>query len=218
MFINKLYRYIFPNKQTLRVRPWVIAKGDKTFRLEYPELDFNSFVMDLGGYEGQWSSDIYAKYNCTVYIFEPYKPYAERIEARFKKNEKIKIFSVGLGKSDSVETLNILGDESSVFKHGNNNSSEIKIVEAITFLKDHEINEIDLMKINIEGGEYDLLENLINKGIINKIVNIQVQFHDFVPNAYSRMKNIQKELSKTHELTYQYEFVWENWKLKDISQ
>jgi hypothetical protein len=28
------------------------------------------------------------------------------------------------------------------------------------------------------------------------------------------MSGIQKSLSKTHRLTYQYEFVWENWTLK----
>ena len=48
------------------------------------------------------------------------------------------------------------------------------------------------------------------------IANIQVQFHDFVLDAESRMKSIQADLRKTHELTYQYDFVWENWKLKKI--
>lgn len=217
MVIGKLYRYIFPRKQTLRVRLWFKINGDKTLRLDYPDLNNNSIVLDMGGYEGQWTSDIYSKYNSSILIFEPYKPYAEAIESRFKKNEKIKIFPFGLGKINGTEKLNISADGSSVFKRGADaNISEIKIVEAAVFLRDQGITRIDLIKINIEGGEYDLLENLIDEGIINKIANIQVQFHDFVPNAYTRMKNIQEELSKTHELTYQYEFVWENWRLKSI--
>ena len=80
----------------------------------------------------------------------------------------------------------------------------------------YNIERIDLMKINIEGGEYDLLEHLIKTGWIDKIINIQVQFHDFVENAEARMLAIQNDLAKTHELTYQYKFVWENWRLKDI--
>ncbi len=28
------------------------------------------------------------------------------------------------------------------------------------------------------------------------------------------IKKFQDQLSKTHALTYQYEFVWENWKLR----
>ena len=70
-----------------------------------------------------------------------------------------------------------------------------------------------MIKINIEGSEYDLLEHLIETYFIANIGNIQVQFHNFIDNAKERMRNIQTNLAKTHKLTYQYEFVWENWKL-----
>jgi hypothetical protein len=59
-----------------------------------------------------------------------------------------------------------------------------------------------------------LLEFIIENNLVDKIENIQVQFHDFVGNAEARMKNIQEKLSLTHTITYQYKFVWENWKLK----
>ena len=36
-----------------------------------------------------------------------------------------------------------------------------------------------------------------------------------IENPRERMEKIQKELAKTHQLTYQYDFVWENWKLND---
>ena len=81
-------------------------------------------------------------------------------------------------------------------------------------MRQNKIERIDLMKMNIEGGEYDLLDHLIETGFIRNIENIQVQFHDFVPEAKQRMMKIQKELSKTHRLTYQYIFVWENWRRK----
>ena len=71
-----------------------------------------------------------------------------------------------------------------------------------------------MIKVNIEGGEYDLLEFLIDSNYIEIIDNIQVQFHDFIPDAEERMKNIHKKLEKTHFLTWQYPFVWENWQLK----
>ena len=71
------------------------------------------------------------------------------------------------------------------------------------------------MKINIEGGEYDLLDSLISADIVQSIANIQVQFHDFlIKDAKEKMRKIQEKLSLTHEPTYQYEFVWENWKIK----
>ena len=80
----------------------------------------------------------------------------------------------------------------------------------------HNIEVVDLIKINIEGGEYDLLDEIIANNWLSKFKNIQVQYHDFViDNPRERMEKIQKELAKTHQLTYQYDFVWENWKLND---
>ena len=87
-------------------------------------------------------------------------------------------------------------------------------MEAKAFFDRNGIGEIDLMKINIEGGEYEFLEYLLDTGLAVKIKNVQVQFHDFVPNAETRTKSIQERLSQTHSLTYQYEFVWENWRVK----
>ena len=69
----------------------------------------------------------------------------------------------------------------------------------------------DLIKINIVGGEYEVLEILLKNNMISIFKNIQVQFHDFiVDNAKERMNAIQKKLALTHVLTFQYEFVWEN--------
>ena len=74
--------------------------------------------------------------------------------------------------------------------------------------------KIDLMKINIEGSEYELLEHLIESGCIKKITDIQVQFHNFVPNAPEKRSELHKKLSRTHYMTYNYPWIWENWRLK----
>jgi hypothetical protein len=68
------------------------------------------------------------------------------------------------------------------------------------------------MKVNIEGGEYELLERLIDTDLVRAIGDIQVQFHNFWPEAASRMENVQNGLRRTHTPTYQYRFVWENWR------
>ena len=68
------------------------------------------------------------------------------------------------------------------------------------------------MKVNIEGGEYELLEHLLDRALIGRIEHLQVQFHDFVPDAERRMKALQARLPLTHALEWQYEFVWESWR------
>jgi FkbM family methyltransferase len=210
--IKKVLRKIIPSKQARRVKPWSAINGDKTLRLNY-NLDENSVVFDLGGYEGQWASDIFSKYQCSIFIFEPFKKYAENIRERFAKNKNIKTLDFGLGKEDNQFIIYANDDSTSVFKK-DGKSSTIEIKKASNSISHLNISHIDLMKINIEGGEYDLLDELIASNSIIKISNIQIQFHDFVPNAQVRMKEIQHSLSRTHLVTYSYEFVWENWELK----
>ncbi len=201
---------------SLRATKWFNDNGDKTHRLKY-DLNPSSLVFDLGGFEGQWSSDIFSMYGCSIFIFEPYLPFANNIAERFIKNSKIQLFKFGLGSRSEKVKFSVLDDGSSIYANGIQKDT-IDIMSVIEFFKTYNINSVDLIKINIEGGEYELLECLIDNGLINNFKNIQVQFHDFiVPDAENRMKSIQNKLSKTHFQTYQYYFIWENWTLKNAA-
>jgi FkbM family methyltransferase len=204
---------ISPSQSSERARvidEWWAQNGDKTHRLDYP-LGKESLVFDLGGYEGQWASDIFARYRCSIHIFEPVKEYFDNIVERFKGNDRIVAHDIGLGSKTRDETIAIDADGSSIFKSGSN-GQKIRLVSADEYFKENGIENIDLMKINIEGGEYELLEHLVQCEHVKKIENIQVQFHEFIPDAKLRMNRIKRDLEKTHYLTYEYPFVWENWR------
>ena len=59
-------------------------------------------------------------------------------------------------------------NSSSIFKKGKK-QTEIQLIEMADFLREKNIKQVDLMKINIEGSEYDLLEHLIETGFIKNI-------------------------------------------------
>ena len=211
VFLN-FSKQLYQSPQEKRVLPWIKDEGDKTFRLNY-DLDENSLVFDLGGYEGQWASDIFSRYFCTIHVFEPVSEFADKIKARFAGNKRILVHQFGLSNENRAVLLSVNKTSSSLYKQ-RGELKEVRLVKAVDFIQENHIQKIDLMKINIEGAEYDLLEHLIDAGLISNINNIQVQFHDFVSNAEQRMIMLQKELEKTHSLTYQYPFVWENWRVK----
>ncbi|MDB5255056.1 MAG: methyltransferase FkbM family, partial [Candidatus Nomurabacteria bacterium] len=191
-----------------RERAWYQANGDATLRVDY-DLNENSLVIDVGGYKGDWVSVISNMHGCTIHVFEPVKEFAFEIQKRFKNNKNIIIHETGLGIKNENMTINLAEGGTSTIKESEAQLT-IAMVNAHEFMQT--LNKpVDLIKINIEGGEYDLLEQLIATGDILKIKNIQVQFHNFVPNAVERMEAIQKALEKTHHRTYHYEFVWENW-------
>lgn len=199
-----------PTAEERRVRPWHLAEGDTTLRVEY-ELDESSVVFDLGGYQGQWASDVFARYCCTVHVFEPVARFHADIARRFRRNPRIHVYPFGLADRDARVTLALAQDGSSIFRAGPE-TEEVQLVRAATFLEDEGFTAIDLMKVNIEGGEYDLLEHLLDSGWLPRIRDLQVQFHDCVPGARERMRRIQERLALTHEPSYRYEFVWENWR------
>ena len=199
-----------PSVQELRVRPWRAANGDRTLRLQY-DLDPAATVLDVGGYEGEWAIQIAGRYGCTVHVFEPIPKFAAIIQSRLSKNPKVHVHAFGLGGSTRSERITVDADRSSVLV-AEPVGPVIQLVDIVEFLQNHEIRKVDLLKINIEGGEYELLDRLLQCGYIPNIRDIQVQFHDFVADAERRMRALQQALERTHSLTYQFPFVWENWR------
>lgn len=154
---------------------------------------------------------IYDKYAPSIYVFEVHPRYADAISKLFEGIDKVKVYDFGLSGSDGSGTLNESDDASSVY-HKKGNIIPIRFREMASFIGENGIERIDLIKINIEGGEYDLLDHMIDSGLLSKVDNLQIQFHDFVPQWKERMKSIQQKLSATHELTYNYPLIWENWR------
>ncbi len=199
-------------------RAWLSVEGDLTLRLDY-DLSPESIVFDVGGYKGQWASDIFSKYQCRIYVFEPVADFATFIRNRFSKNGKISVFHFGLGWHTVGATIEVDADKSSLFRGGlgrAGKTEKTRIVSASDFLQERGISRIDLIKINIEGGEYDLLRHLFESGWMERILNIQVQFHEFVPESRKKRDETRRMLARTHSLTYCYDFVWENWRKRDI--
>lgn len=211
--INKLVRlykiYILKDKFLNAHSRWLKDKGDETLRYNYP-LTRDSIVFDLGGFHGEFAQKVFDKYGCSIYVFEPVKEYYAIIKNRFESNSKIKVFNFGL--SDKDETMNItLNDDGSSTFLTDGTKETIILKSVVDFLNNEDINNIDLFKINIEGGEFSVLPELIKNDKIQNIKNLQIQFHNFIPNAEKLREEIRETFINTHHLTYDYYFIWENW-------
>lgn len=199
-----------------RTAKWLADNGNETLFVTFPDLTRDSLVFDLGGFKGQWASDIFARYLCRIHVFEPVPEFAARIRERFRNNPAIQVHEFGLAGRTREEALFVDADGSSLFRpESGKRSIPIRLVRARDFIESEGIGTVDLMKINIEGGEYELLEHLLDEGVVPRIRNITIQFHNYVEHAGERMEAIQRRLAATHELTYQYRFVFENWRLRD---
>jgi len=191
------------------VKKWYRDDPHSMRRFDY-DLGPASLVLDLGGYRGQWSSDMFSMYGCRIIVFEPVREFADFIMKRFKHNSSIVVHPFGLGDATRYETMGVCGTGSSVFR-ASGRTERVRIVDVADFIHGECIERIDLMKVNIEGGEYQLLERLIETGLIGIVRDLQIQFHRIAKDSVRRMQEIQNRLRVTHLPTYQYRFVWENW-------
>jgi FkbM family methyltransferase len=212
---SRLFKtHILRDKFLLARRQWSADEGDSKLRFDYP-LDENSVVFDVGGYLGDFADTIYNRYKCRVYVFEPVVSFYDIICQRFKDNDKIFVYNFGLSDRDGVAEISLEDNGSSVYRASGPTTS-ITLKSISQFLESSDINNIDLMKMNIEGGEFDILPDLIEKGYVGRIDNLQIQFHDVFSDAEIKRDGIREALKRTHTLEYDYWFIWESWKRKAL--
>lgn len=205
---NKIRRHTFPTVQDR----WRADRGDETLRLDY-SIKPDSLVLDFGGYEGEWARSIDQRFGCKIIVFEAVPEYADKIAQRFSNKPNIEVCAYGLGKGDRVEKI-YMGDDASSSFIKSSQALDMRIKDAVTWFENRGMPKIELAKLNIEGGEYELLEQFIENNLIPLITNIQIQFHTIAADSGERRREIQAALAKTHDLKWCYEFVWESWTLK----
>lgn len=211
----KFYKEHKSDRVTLAEKQWKSDFGDSTKRLEY-DLNEKSIVLDFGGYVGNFSHQLVSMYDPYIFIFEPVKEFYNILKRNFANNKKVKIFDLAISNKNKKQTISVSGAKSSTYMKESDEKQIIKEKDIKEFIEENNLKKIDLMKINIEGGEYEVLERLIETGLVKRIKDIQVQFHKISKNSVKRRKNIINKLKQTHERTYSYYFVWENWRLKKL--
>ena len=219
-FYRKFKSKFFPTSHHKMVAKWYREGGDFDLLFNNP-LNSESIVFDIGGFTGNFVSELFSRSPCKIYIFEPIKKYNLTIKNRFILNNMIKVFPFGLSNKTESTFIDVKGQASSTFKKdidnsGNQDVEKIKLVDVVEFINEQKISEIDLMNINIEGGEYDLIPRLFEQNKVVDIKYIQIQFHNLDKTCTQKKDDIRNLLKETHICEFCYEFVWEKWIRKDI--
>lgn len=194
-------------------RRWFADNGNYTHAINY-HLDNNSVVIDLGGYMGLWVDIIIKKYDPYIILVEPVPEFYNLLVNKFKDNKKVTVLNYGISIENKIDKLYLSGDGTSKYLE-TSKTIDVEFITISELLNKIKKNKIDLIQINIEGEEFNLLDDMIINGDILKFQNIQVQFHTFIENALSKRENIQKELlNNNFKKIYDYPFVFEGWSQK----
>ena len=176
------------------------------------DLDGESVVFDVGGHHGRWAIPIVKRRHCAVQLFEPSPLTWPVLEKAIGPHPGIVVHRYGLGASNFEADLSARGPGSSIFDgKGDYKHTRIEIRDVVEVFSVLDVAHVDVMKINIEGGEYDLLDRMIAAGLTELVDTFLIQFHEWIPHAYRRRASIRRRLRATHRETWNHDWIWERW-------
>jgi FkbM family methyltransferase len=177
------------------------------------DADESCVVLDVGAYVGQWTKKVVDRYGATVHAFEPAASALQKLHDSLDDDHRVHIHEFGLSDRDAEVTMALAGPGSSIYSDTSRvGFSEIRIRDVAAVLDDLGLTRIDLLKVNIEGGEYDLFDRLDETGWLRRTDQVLVQFHEWHPNAYRRRRKVRHALRAGHEVVWSFPWVWEYWR------
>lgn len=144
--------------------------------------------MDIGAHIGNYTDLLIELFpDCQVYSFEPHPRSAFMLKKRFK-NAKIEVFELAVSESDGDAVLydkNENGTQLASLYRGAVESVQgdffsccVKKISIDSFIKMKKINELDFMKIDVEGAEIDVIRGSAMALSEKKISCIQFEFNE----------------------------------------
>lgn len=206
-----LVRFVL-DAQYRSVKRWKMARGDDRLVVDFP-LTASSVVVDAGFYKGDFARRIVDLFGCRVFAYEPAPEFCELASPLLGTLPGVSLECAGLSDFDGTTRLTYAADGTSTQRESGGDAVDVRMRTASGVL-DEIGGGVDLMKLNIEGDEYPVLENLLETGKMTSVRHLLVQFHLIDDTSRSRYDAIAARLRETHELVWRYPFVWERWDLK----
>ena len=188
-----------------------LRDGYNSLLFEKLDLDHSSVVFDFGGYTGEFTASLVDKYDPVIHVFEPMGNYTEQLRKRFEFNHQVFIHGFGIGLSRGQRTFYESTDSTGSFASGKSIQVDFQSVDYLHSIRPSD-SDIALIAMNIEGGEYELIEGLDKSGLLEVTRQLLIQFHDISDDSTNKRNASRLLLSKTHQLVCSYDFIWEYWK------
>tara|TARA_A100001015_G_scaffold164747_1_gene183180 strand:+ start:2344 stop:3165 length:822 start_codon:yes stop_codon:yes gene_type:complete len=184
----------------------------------------NDVIFDVGAHHGESVKVFRRFFQNTIYCFEPNKRAFKKLETNTKKFENIKIFNFGISNEETNNILytpkinnfffdllgsdNLLGVKKNLSRVGFDKSNFKFQKDIVKFKKiKKKIKKVSIIKIDVEGFEFEVIKGLQNIIKINKPL-IFIEYHK------SSFSNVNKYL-KNYKIFY---FNNDNKKLFEFSK
>lgn len=162
------------------------------------DLDNCKTVLDIGANVGLWSKYIISRNAKNVYSFEPNKTAIEHLKKTLANESGTTVIEKAVYKERS--TLNFYIDDtnsltSSLLSNpGHKPSYEVDAITLEDAINLTGENKIDLVKIDIEGAEFDIIETT-PQNVFDRINCFLIEYHDFYfPGGMKKVESLENKL------------------------
>ena len=212
--IGYIWHYLFRNK---KYDDKLVTLGN--YKLLAKNISLNSIIYSCGIAEDiSFDEAISDKFGCDVFMFDPTKESLKFMETI--NNPKLKFFNIGIWKRDGnikffyhAENSNL--SVTNIFHSENHFTLPCKTIA--TLMKEHQQTIIDVLKMDIEGASFDILNDLLDKKTYPMQIVVELERPFFIFNSsfkelfsylikrrklHNRLKNIGYDLVEldTNEL------------------
>lgn len=209
---------VLKNWRDRREHPWKDAyydalrlwRGERGHTLLYDYMDVpeGGTVFDFGGGKGEWADIVLDQQpDCTIHLFEPHPRKAANLRDKYRADDRVKVYDYTLGSAEGKLPL----PEASV----SGVEATVDVVAVKRYFDTFDIPQIDLVKFDIGGAEYDLLPALMRARIMPRIRRMQIKFHLKGESQIGDREDIRATLQHSHHCPWCYPFIWEEWRLRD---
>ena len=196
------------------------------------KIKIDTFI-DIGAFKGKYTDlilDIQKK--CKITMFEPQNKYYSLLKEKFKNNPNIEIIKIGLSdkeafldlkinKHEITSTFSQLNDSNkylnykailfgSNLKNMTTNMENVQVFTLGQIFEKKQLQNVDLVKIDTEGHEYEVLYGAQN--YIKNINYILIEFHmDKIYKNYNPDRIHELLLNKGFVLKKTFNFPFTTW-------
>jgi FkbM family methyltransferase len=154
-------------------------------------------IIDIGACVGEFTDFCLTNYDVTtIYLFEPLQANYDSLVKKYSGNPKVKIYMTAVSntagqakffkkgyKQKNGEILyDFAGNVGSSLRSDKSNVSKnvftmVQVVKLSAFIQENNIKKIDIVKIDAEGSEYDIIQDILDNELHQIIDKIYYDVH-----------------------------------------
>jgi FkbM family methyltransferase len=179
-------------------------------------VEENDIVFDVGASVGPFTYTLKGKNPQKIYCFEPHKELFQTLKENVESDNTF-LINKAIGSVDGIQKLSGLFNEQFIGTCEGENIQDVETVTFKSFIEQNNIDKIDFLKTDCEGGEYDIFNDENLSWIKKNVKKIVGEWHLSTPELQDKFRHFRDTYLRdfpNHEV-YSFDEVDIKWSLWD---